>query len=103
MANYIIIYHAATSYPSSPEEGKAHQAKWMQWAKDLGDAMINPGTPLGKSMMVSSDGVSETEKGLTGYTVVEAPDLDAAVEIAKGCPYLDMGAVEVAEMKSMGG
>lgn len=103
MANFIIIYHAATSFPSSPEEGKAHQAKWMDWTKELGDAMVNPGTPFGISMMVSSDGVSETDTGLTGYTVVEAPDLDAAIEIAKGCPYLDMGAVEVAEMKSMGG
>ena len=103
MANFIIIYHAAVNHPSSPEEGKAHQAKWMDWIKELGDAMVNPGTPLGKSMIVSSEGVSETDSGLTGYTVVEAPDLDAAVEIAKGCPYLDMGPVEVAEMKSMGG
>ncbi len=103
MANFMIIYHAATSYPSSPEEGKAHQAKWGVWLGELGDAVVNRGTPLGKSMMVSADGVSEAEAGLTGYTVVEAPDLDAAVEIAKGCPYLDMGAVEVAEMKSMGG
>ena len=103
MSNFIIIYHAPTKELSSPEEGQAHQAKWMEWIKELGDAMINPGTPLGKSMMVSSEGVSETDTGLTGYTVVEAPDLDAAVEIAKGCPYLDMGSVEVAEVKSMGG
>lgn len=103
MANFIIVYHAATSFPSSQEEGEAHRAKWGEWIKELGDAMVNPGTPLGKSMIVSSDGVSETDSGLTGYTVVEAPDLDAAVEFAKGCPYLDMGPVEVAEMKSMGG
>lgn len=103
MANFIIIYHAPTKEFGSPEEGKAHQGKWMDWIQELGDAMVNPGTPLGKSMMVSSEGVSETDSGLTGYTVVEAADLDAAVEIAKGCPYLDMGPVEVAEMKSMGG
>ena len=103
MANFIIVYHAPTKELSSPEEGQAHRAKWMEWIKELGDAMINPGTPLGKSMIVSSEGVSETDSGLTGYTVVEASDLDAAVEIAIGCPYLDMGPVEVAEMKSMGG
>jgi len=103
MANFIIVYHAPTKEISSPEEGQAHRAKWMEWINELGDAMVNPGTPLGKSMIVSSEGVSETDSGLTGYTVVEAPDLDAAVEISKGCPYLDMGPVEVAEMKSMGG
>ena len=103
MANFIIVYHAPTKEISSPEEGQAHRAKWMEWINELGDAMVNPGTPLGKSMIVSSEGVSETDSGLTGYTVVEAPDLEAAVEISKGCPYLDMGPVEVAEMKSMGG
>ena len=103
MANFIIVYHAPTKEISSPEEGQAHRAKWMEWINELGDAMVNPGTPLGKSMIVSSEGVSETDSGLTGYTVVEAPDLEAAVEISKGCPYLDMGPVEVAEMTSMGG
>lgn len=103
MANFIIIYHAPTKEFSSPEEGQAHRVKWMDWIKELGDVMVNPGTPLGKSMIVSSEGVSETDKGMTGYTVVEAADLDAAVEISKGCPYLDMGPVEVAEMMSMGG
>ena len=103
MANFIIVYHAPTKELSSPEEGQAHRAKWMDWIKELGDKMVNPGTPMGKSMIVSSEGVSETDSGLNGYTVVEAADLDEAVEISKGCPYLDMGPVEVAELLSMGG
>ena len=34
--------------------------------------------------------------GLTGYTVVDAADLAAATDLAKGCPLLaDCGSVEV--------
>ena len=39
---------------------------------------------------------------LTGYTIVTADDLDAAVAMAKGCPILSSGgSVEVAETIEM--
>lgn len=103
MTDYAIVYHAATKMPSSPEEGAANRAQWETWLKDLGDAVVNPGTPFGKSHIVSSDGsVSEAAgTGLTGFSVVKADNEAAAIEIAKQCPYLMMGNVEVAEIKSM--
>ena len=39
---------------------------------------------------------------LTGFTVVRAETLDAALEMAKACPFLEMGDLQVAEMKNMG-
>ena len=36
-----------------------------------------------------------------GYSIVKADSMDAAVELAKGCPYLEMGTIEVAEVKEM--
>lgn len=104
MANYIILYLGTTTKPESKEQGQEDQAKWMKWMQDLGDKIVNPGTPLGKSMIISPDGVKEAgDKGITGYSVVEADSLEAAIEMAKDCPYLLMGNLEVAEMKSMGG
>ena len=39
---------------------------------------------------------------LTGYSLITAADLDAAVEAAKGCPILESGgSVEVAETIDM--
>jgi hypothetical protein len=32
---------------------------------------------------------------------VKAESIDAAVEIAKGCPHLEIGTIEVAEVKQM--
>ncbi len=38
---------------------------------------------------------------MMGFSVVKADSMDAALEMAKGCPFLEMGTVEVAEMMEM--
>ena len=102
MSDYIIAYHGGRK-PGSPEEGAAQMADWKAWIDGLGDAVVNPGTPLGKSTFVSSEGVSDNglPNPLTGFSIVKADSMDAAMEIAKGCPFLDMGAIEVAEVMEM--
>ena len=99
MSNYIIAYHGGRN-PEGPEEATKHMAKWIG---GLGDAVVNPGTPLGKSKIVSSNGVSDDggSNALTGFSIVKADSMDAALEMAKACPYLDIGTVEVAEVKEM--
>lgn len=103
MPDFIIAYHGGDK-PASKEDGAQHMEKWKAWLGGLGDAVVNPGTPLGQSKLVTSSGVTDAEgaEALTGYTVVSAGDLDAAVEMAKACPFLDVnGTLEVAEMKQM--
>ncbi len=102
MSNYIIAYRGGTK-PESSDEGAKHMAKWKAWVGGLGDAVVNPGTPLGKSRIVSSDGVSNDggSNPLSGYSIVTADSMDAALEMAKGCPHLDHGTIEVAEVKEM--
>jgi hypothetical protein len=102
MPNYVFAYHGGKK-PESPEEGAELMAKWKAWIAGLGDAVVNPGTPLGMSKTVSSGGVSDDggSNPLSGFSVVKADNLDAALEIAKGCPYLELGTIEVAEMKEM--
>ncbi len=102
MSNYILAYHGGKK-PESPEEGAKQMAKWKAWVGGLGDAMVDPGTPLGKSKTVSSGGVSDDggSNPLIGYSIVKADSMDAALDMAKGCPFLDMGTIEVAEVKEM--
>ena len=102
MPDYIIAYHGGKK-PDSPEEGAEHMAKWKAWLGNLGDAVVNPGTPLGKSKTVSSDGVSDDggPNSLTGFSIVNANSMDAALEMAKACPFLDIGIIEVAEVMEM--
>ena len=53
MSNYVISYHGGNTL-ESPEEGAKQMAKWRAWVDGLGDAVVNPGTPLGKPKTVSS-------------------------------------------------
>ena len=102
MPEYIIAYHGGRE-PESPEEGAKGKAKWQAWLGGLGDAIVNPGTPLGMNRIVSSSGVSDDggPDPLTGYTIVKADDMDAALEMAKACPFLEMGNLEVAQVMQM--
>lgn len=102
MAEFIIAYHGGKK-PDSPEEGAKHMERWKAWLGGLGDAVVNPGTPLGMSKMVSSDEVSDADgpERLTGFSVVTAENMEAALEMAKECPFLEIGVLEVAEMMSM--
>ena len=102
MPNYIIAYHGGNQ-PETPEAGAEQMAKWKAWLGDLGDAVVNPGTPLGMSKTVSSGGVSDDggSNPLSGFSIVEADSMDAALEMAKACPFLEFGTIEVAEVKEM--
>ncbi len=103
MSNYVFAYHGGKR-PESPEEGAKHMAKWKAWIGGLGDAVVNPGTPLGKSKTVSSAGVSDYDGSnpMSGFSIVIAYSMDAALEMAKECPLLEIGGtLEVAEVMEM--
>ncbi len=102
MGNYAFAYYGEPKF-RSPEEGAKYKEKWMAWAGGLGDALVNPVTPLGKPKTVSPSGVSDGggSNRLTGFSLVKADSLDAAVEMAKGCPHLEHGTVDVAEVMEM--
>lgn len=103
MPNFIIAYHGG-SKPESPEAGAAHMAKWKDWVAGLGDAAVNPGTPLANTRIVSSSGTSDDggPNAMSGFSVVKADGMDVALEMARACPFLETGGtLEVAEMKEM--
>ena len=96
---FVFAYHGG-KIPESPEERAKHMAKFEAWVGGLGDAVVNPGHPLGKSKTVSSSGVSDhgVPNTLVGFSIVKADSMDAALEMAKGYPRLEIGTVEVVEM-----
>jgi hypothetical protein len=94
MANFVLLYTGGGE-PASAEEGAAVIQAWTAWYNTLGSAVVdggNPFTPVAKQ--IASDGaVSDGGFGAqaTGYTIIKADSLDAAVEMAKGCPQLQAG------------
>lgn len=102
MPQFIFAYHGG-NMPEDPEEGAKLMARWQAWMTGLGDAMVNPGHPVGKSSTVSSSGVTNDggSNPLSGFSLVQADNIDAAIEMAKGCPHIEYGTIEIAETIEM--
>lgn len=92
MPKFGFIYRGGKQF-QSPQEGQAHMVKWKAWAQSLGSAYVYPGMPFSSTQTISSDGVIEGsgEIPMTGISVVEAKTMDDALNMAKGCPHLDIG------------
>ncbi|MCB1421485.1 MAG: hypothetical protein KDJ69_03250 [Nitratireductor sp.] len=103
MAKFVFAYHGG-KMPETPEEGAKSMAAWRNWLGGMGDALVDGGNPVGKSKTVTPGGIEDNggSNPLSGYTLVNAADIHAACEIARGCPILaNEGTVEVAEAIEM--
>jgi hypothetical protein len=91
---------------ASPEQMQKTMEKWVAWFKELGAKghIKDTGHPLehtgkvvkGKQKIVNDGPYAEAKDVVGGYTVIEAVDIQQAVELSKGCPILEVGgSVEV--------
>ena len=92
MANYLITYYGG-GMPETKEEQAQVMGAWTAWFGQLGDALVDGGNPTSQSRAISPDGsVMDATMAPSGYSILKAADLDAAIEVAKGCPVLADGA-----------
>jgi hypothetical protein len=103
MAKFLFAYHGGGGTASTEEQQTEVMQAWEAWFRQLGEAIVDPGNPTGRSATVAasvSDG-AETNP-LTGYTLVSADSFDDAVDMAKGSPIIaDGGNVAVYETIDM--
>lgn len=104
MAKFLFVYHGG-SHPTTPAEVKQVMDAWGAWLGSMGAAVVDGGNPVGKSSTVKSDGSIAQDGGpnpVSGYSLIEAPNLADAHKKAKGCPILAAGgSIEVAETMDM--
>ena len=90
----------------TPERAQQSMQAWMAWMRDLEATghLKNRGQPLertgkvvrGTQKLVTDGPFTEAKDLVAGFIVVEARDLDEAIELSKGCPMLvGNGSVEV--------
>jgi hypothetical protein len=92
MANYLLAYTGGAGMAQTDTEREAAMAAWGAWFGTLGSAIVDAGAPFGPSASVDTGGADGAAKtGLTGYSILTADSLDAAAELAKGCPVFDNG------------
>jgi hypothetical protein len=95
MATFLLTFHGG-AMPETKEAQDQVMAAWTGWFGTLGDALVDGGNPISKAKAISPDGsVMDATSAPSGYSIIKASDLDAAVELSKGCPVLAGGAVVV--------
>ena len=99
MAKYLLAYRGG-GMPDSPEATANVMAAWGAWFGKLGAAVADPGNPVSQAKTIAADGSvsGDGRSSLSGYSIISAESLDAAIALAKGCPVLSSGAtIEVCE------
>jgi hypothetical protein len=103
MPNFLLAYHGG-GVPANDEAEAAMVEAWNEWMGAHADALIDIGTPVGQNVTINSDGsVAEAVANpITGFAIIEADDLDAALAVARECPILsEGGTIELSELADM--
>lgn len=101
MPKFVLAFRGGM--PKSPDEGQKMMTDWNAWMAELGPALVDKGAGFGKSHFLTGPG-SEGKAGdaLSGYSLVEAKDTDAALAMARKNPIFSLGGtIEVAECMQM--
>lgn len=106
---YALLIYQDESQAALDEGGpalKAIVARHMAFSRDLGPKRIGGSglkstraattlRSVGANRTVHDGPFAETREQLGGFYLIEAADLDAALEIAKGVPLAGNGAIEI--------
>jgi len=109
---YLFRNNPAAYQSISPEQMQQTVKKWMDWkdsleknghVKQFGERLDGSGKVVrGKTKAVTDGPFVEVKDFVQGYILVEAEDMEQAIELAKGCPILDSdGTVEIRPFISM--
>ena len=113
MAKFLFVYRNSNeSYGSlSPEEIQQMLQRWQTWIADglnngwmldAGDALKKEGRVVNAKKVISDGPFIEVKEMVGGFSIVQADTLDAAAELAKGCPiFLRGGSVEVRPLQGL--
>jgi hypothetical protein len=108
MAKFLFIYRRAKDKDVSkmpPEEMQQMMQKWQAWLGeglqkgwllDKGNGLTQEGRVVQAKKVVLDGPFVESKEVVGGFSIVQADTIEAAAELAKGCPILLVGgSVEV--------
>lgn len=101
MPKFILAFRGGM--PKTPEDGQKMMTDWNAWTDDLGPTLVDKGAGFGKSRFLATpDREEKSGDPLSGYSVVEASDINEALDMARKNPIFSLGGtIEIAEMMQM--
>ena len=99
----MFAYSGGNGVAADEAERSAQMAKWGEWFGQLGSAIVDGGAPTGAAKTVARAARQRRRSTRPDrLPIVSADSLDSAVELAKGCPVIEVGgAVDVYEAIAM--
>jgi len=87
----------------SPEDMKKGMEPWLAWFKRCEKSIVDNGNMLGNGMHFTKTGSSKGQTEVTGYSIVQAKDMDAVKAIIAGHPHFMMpkATIEILEIIPM--
>ena len=96
MKKFILLYYGFVT--PTKEIGEA----WGKWFESVGDKFVDAGSPFGYGREITKTGTKELtldRDAITGYSIINAKDMDEAESIAKTNPMIT--SIRVYEADSM--
>lgn len=102
MPKFLFIFRSDNDvhYKMTPEEMQQNHLNWERWlgegiqkgwVVDAGDGLQAEGRVVNAKRVVSDGPFVEAKEVVGGFTIMKAESIDAAAELAKGCPVLPLG------------
>ncbi|HLK18055.1 MAG TPA: hypothetical protein VKT81_03830 [Bryobacteraceae bacterium] len=105
MKKFLVLYQseaALTGRPVSemfaqatPEQLKAGMQAWKNWHEKSGNSVVDLGAPLDNSTTLTRDSANSSKTTITGFSILQAASMDAAVALLKGHPHFSMPGASV--------
>ncbi|MFZ0140586.1 MAG: hypothetical protein WAL70_05840 [Aeromicrobium sp.] len=87
MKKFMLLYRGAWDEAPTQETMDA----WSEWFAFLGDKIVDSGNPFGPGREITKDGTADLPQdagAVTGYTLINAQDIEDAEKIALQCPVV---------------
>jgi hypothetical protein len=91
MPKFLVLYYSkVTAQERMDEAGMEKMQKsmqeWIDWKNRHGDALVDFGSPLKPVKQLADGKVEDAKSWTTGFSIVQADSVDAAVELLKDHP-----------------
>ena len=60
---------------------------WMEWGEKHASAIVDQGSPLGKTKRTAKEGMTDIKNSMTGYVIVQAESHEAAAKMFERHPH----------------
>lgn len=113
MKNFVAIYvgsqQARGKWETLPEAERTRRQEegmkaWADWGTKHAAAIVDQGSPLGKTKRASPDGIADIKNVMVGYAIVRAASHEDAAKMFEDHPHFTIfpgDSVEIMECKPM--